>query len=227
MCGFLVEQICLSTISVNGLTVDGVMYKPLETIVFQDDLPSVLPIQGKQKGCRFYIPIAFNFKAIDGLILSWDRNKMEAILIPIQITIAKTHSDSVTKFFSDWSRHWSKQLPIFTVKVIFVWIGVSESWMMQHTACHQELRNRTLIMRPNFTEVAIHLKNVNDTLDNTLSEAKIEGENWEKIEEEEMAETSTRVSEVAVAGRGGAATRGRGAGRGTVLTRSADKKKNK
>ncbi|RUP43044.1 hypothetical protein BC936DRAFT_137715, partial [Jimgerdemannia flammicorona] len=74
--------------------------------------------------CTLYIPKAFNFKAIDGVLLSLEVKDglTKAIVISIQITIADSHSDSVSKFFDDWN-HWNRQLKEYTeVSIYFVWI---------------------------------------------------------------------------------------------------------
>ena len=47
--------------------------------------------------------------------------KGKAHLIPIQITLSKHHSDSVTAFFSNW-KSWIEGLSGYDVDITFLWI---------------------------------------------------------------------------------------------------------
>jgi len=114
--GFLVEQACLSSISMHGLHVRGLDVKNMTTIVFQG-----YPMYDLSHDLALYIPLTFNFKAIDGLILSLDKVNMVAHLIPIQVTISQRHSDSESKFFENWS-NWISGLGSYSANATFLWI---------------------------------------------------------------------------------------------------------
>lgn len=49
-------------------------------------------------GTTFYIPRDFNYKAIDAILVHINKSKKEAVVVGIQITIAKDHSDSEVLF---------------------------------------------------------------------------------------------------------------------------------
>jgi hypothetical protein len=75
--------------------------------------------------CTFYIPIAFNNKAIDAFIMSLDHKQKQAHLIPIQITIGQKHSDSVSKFAAGLEK-WKTALEGWRLKITFAWISEKE-----------------------------------------------------------------------------------------------------
>jgi hypothetical protein len=71
----------------------------------------VMDIKGKPV---LYRPTIFNYKAIDGLVvlikLEKRGKKPKMCLFPPQITVAKKHSDSRTKFFeayNEWKKYFS------------------------------------------------------------------------------------------------------------------------
>ena len=121
MLGFLVEQSCLSFISTNGLLgfVPGA-----ENVKYFN---SEYPVFDTTKKCAIYIPDKFNFKAIDGLILSLETSKKSgknAYVIPFQITIARKHNnkDSATAFRNEWTKWGPSQLKGFNIHILFTWI---------------------------------------------------------------------------------------------------------
>lgn len=95
------------------------------------------------------VPGRFNYEAIDAILVKrTDSNdgtanrkkkekdklagkrkkaKTDAIhLFPIQVTIAREHSDSVSNFFDAWGQQYSKALlktfPFHSIKITFIWI---------------------------------------------------------------------------------------------------------
>ena len=70
--GFLVEQSCLAEISRSGLRVGDVELKPEFTYTFDE-----LPTYDLKHKVTLYIPSTFNFKAIDGMLLSTFTEKEE------------------------------------------------------------------------------------------------------------------------------------------------------
>src|SRR5947207_9950492 len=96
MQGFIVEQLILSTISLNGFN----RYKPSKTISYSD-FPQI------EWECQeaLYLSLSFNFRAIDAVFIKLENGsgKKVAIVAPIQVTIAKNHPDSEGKFFREWS----------------------------------------------------------------------------------------------------------------------------
>jgi len=68
-----------------------------------------------------YIPVSFNYRAVDTILMVVDKQKYEAIITGVQITISKTHSDSEAKFFADWE-WWCGIAGCATVSFRFLWI---------------------------------------------------------------------------------------------------------
>jgi hypothetical protein len=116
MIGFLVEQLCLSTISNRGLSVDKKHYKPGQTLVFKDSIPS---FEISKNGTTFYVPFAFNFPALDGLIL--EVNGGDVDMLPIQITVSKHHKNSTIRFLANW-RNRKRHFEGTNLCLKFVWI---------------------------------------------------------------------------------------------------------
>jgi hypothetical protein len=97
--GFFTEQMILSWISVNGCPLGGKEFAvPLKTITFPGKKPALDP----DVGFSLYVPTSFNFRAVDAVMVFQNKARTEAVVVGVQITISKTHSDSETKFFADW-----------------------------------------------------------------------------------------------------------------------------
>ena len=107
-----------------------------------------------------YVPFVYNFKAIDGLILSSDTKNKEVHLVPIQITISKSHSKSEAKFFSDWS-NWIVDLMGYKIKTTFLWITESQRSVEELEKKLLEMRNQSHIVNPAYTSLVITLEDVN------------------------------------------------------------------
>jgi hypothetical protein len=172
--GFLVEEACLDMIYVSGLRVGHKTYMP-KNIHFFDDIPDLT--KDLKPRCELYIPKAWNYKAIDGLIFSVheDDKKQSAIhLIPIQITISskEKHTDSVQGFLSRWCEYESKlaQPPSCT----FVWIlrdcDVTKK-VQQYQPAERELRNSKHTTTYEHTEEQIALSSVSSHISQALEAA--------------------------------------------------------
>ena len=116
MQGFIVEQLILSTISLNGF--NG--YKPSKTISYPGKCPTI------EWECQeaLYLPRSFNFRAIDAVFIKLEnsKDKKVAIVAPIQVTIAKNHPDSEEKFFRELWSEWVRILSDYETEFEFVWI---------------------------------------------------------------------------------------------------------
>jgi hypothetical protein len=73
------------------------------------------------------VPETFNYPAIDTLILHIDNTKVKAHLLPMQVTIAKTHSNSEDHFFRHWS-DWIRMLQNYEVSCTFLWVAAKEAY---------------------------------------------------------------------------------------------------
>jgi hypothetical protein len=123
--GYIVEQICLSTISSKGLIVAEKHYMPQTTEIFQgSSLSFGNTLNTSEPTCALFIPLLYNFPSIDALILdvTMNREGKAAHLIPIQVTIAKKHKDSLWDFRKSFG-DLKKQLSGYAeIKATFVWI---------------------------------------------------------------------------------------------------------
>jgi hypothetical protein len=113
---FLVKQRLISTIASDGLELmDEVTIPSTPISSFLDD---TVPLT---KTC-FLVPTKPNCLAVDCVYVNLDIEKCIATIIPVQITIAKNHSDSEAKFFQTWDK-WTLGLEsAFTIRVVFLWI---------------------------------------------------------------------------------------------------------
>ncbi|KAJ6581529.1 hypothetical protein B0H19DRAFT_1115671 [Mycena capillaripes] len=84
------------------------------------NLPFALKSEG-QKRSLFVIPEAFNFEAIDGVYVEVDNINKHARVVPVQITLAKSHIDSAAKFYANWHK-WVAYFSGYTLETAFLWI---------------------------------------------------------------------------------------------------------
>lgn len=182
--GFLVEQACLSYIGSTGLTVGEQKFLVTNIRHYEDNaLPSLDMTRGTT---TLYIPIRFNNKAIDGFILHLPKLKAgnTAKLLPIQITIAKKHSDSVGAFLTDWAK-WKNELQSYKVDLTFVWIvekgrnigQLAEKERMTRTSTvevrpERTMRTSTVEDRPEMIEVRIPVIEVSAAIGSSLQIAR-------------------------------------------------------
>ena len=122
--GFFVEQVILSGIEKEGMIMDGMKIPGMKSVGFRS-LPK-LP-ENQSESPVLYIPDAYNYKAIDGMIVSvgtFDKQKVLEIM-PIQITINQHHEDSERSFFRGWEDFFVKTLggsDYDILKIVFLWI---------------------------------------------------------------------------------------------------------
>ena len=157
MLGFVVEQACLSSIAQNGIRVAGLGLDHMKTTTFNQ-----FPSYDNTVDHSLYIPSAFNFRAIDGLILQLDKTNRDACLIPIQITIAKNHSKSDTAFFDNWDK-WKRGLEEYNVSVKFLWITEEKRATKEEEKDEKKLRGRTII-RPAHTIEHVTIADLNQDI---------------------------------------------------------------
>ena len=116
--GFIVKQMCLTSIAQSGLPIGRKNFYPVRTIVFGGRDP---PAIDKQGGVSLYVPLRFNFPAIDAILIEVEEEKKTVLLIPLQITIAERHSASEDKFFETWAK-WERKFYGYKVSLWFVWV---------------------------------------------------------------------------------------------------------
>jgi hypothetical protein len=110
--GFMMELAVLSSIASTGLKlvesndlkIPAEINSPMEVNLFRGRIPNLDP---NTEGPVLHVPQAFNFRAIDGVIVlkeSRGRTKRRLFVVFLQITLAETHSDSHEQLFSEWKR---------------------------------------------------------------------------------------------------------------------------
>jgi len=128
--GFFTEQVLLGEIARSGLSALGRGWE--EKMSFQSfgGFIPTLPREARE-GAIMYVPIKSNFKGIDTLFVKLvrerrgERGKFKAIVVPTQITIAESHSDSEAAFFRTWPQYELELGSlgfISSVEIIFLWI---------------------------------------------------------------------------------------------------------
>jgi len=119
-------MLCLSDIEQEGLQLDAYHQCLKPTVFFFDPKDEIEnETHFKSVGCRLFIPLIFNYKGIDALMINKEGDKSVTI-IPIQITIAKNHSDSVQAF----KDHWESLQNVFekcdSIAIEFLWLGLKK-----------------------------------------------------------------------------------------------------
>jgi hypothetical protein len=115
--GYFLKKAILQTIMDQGipcLELVGSMHG----IIFEGHQPKFVLARSK----ALYVPKQFNHPVIDALILRLDKSKMTAELTPLQITTAKSHSDSEQLFLKDWSE-WIRALRDYEITLTFLRIA--------------------------------------------------------------------------------------------------------
>ena len=136
--GFMIEQAVLSSIALNGLDITSETNRPMEVNLFSDRFPDLRP--GTENPV-LHLPKISNFEAIDGVIVRKESGskgqgrgrggKVRLLIFPLQITVAKKHSDSHGKFFKNW-KDWITGLDKFDVVPEFVWISENGGEAKKH-----------------------------------------------------------------------------------------------
>jgi hypothetical protein len=93
--GFLVEQACLSAISRTSFHHGGIDWESFPAIIFKGNLIQAIP----PGNCEiFFIPENLFFKDINTLYFRVDVEKKTALVVPVEITVTKTHKDLEAAF---------------------------------------------------------------------------------------------------------------------------------
>ena len=174
MLGFLIEESCLSSISLRGLRI-GMGLSPGMGIAAKWFSQKV-PVYSLEQGVTIYIPVKYNFRAIDALILNLDtvEKRKKATIFAVQITIAKSHSDSESKFFENWPQ-WCSGLDDYEVEFHFLLITDdmyhSSKWWKEKTRPSRGAEAETIVS-PGYTSHRIPLSHVNKDVADRLRSAR-------------------------------------------------------
>jgi hypothetical protein len=162
--GFLVKQACLSTISTTGFHHGGIEWQSFTATIFKGNLlEAIPPLQNYE---RFFIPKDPFFKDIDALYLKVDVEKKIALVVPVQVTVAKMYKDSEAAFYSRWS-DWQAFFGGYELKTTFVWgVENQQSWAMKE---EEISRNSSKVISPEHEQIVVTVGDINVILGSQLA----------------------------------------------------------
>ncbi|KIX08921.1 uncharacterized protein Z518_03578 [Rhinocladiella mackenziei CBS 650.93] len=134
--GYMMEYAILASIRSQGLRVGEWGSKGMELSFFQAQPDIQFDIRDRP---ILFRPRQTNYKTIDGIIVfimdpkrTGKKEKPTLLLFPLQITVAKNHSNSYLGFLHEY-RQWAKrQLSKFDIELEFLWITPNKSDFIQH-----------------------------------------------------------------------------------------------
>lgn len=113
--GYFLENAILRSIVTTGIPCLGI-FGPMPQFVFEGFLSYDLTHER-----ALYSPKSFNFPSIDAILLRLSPADKKAELMPMQITIQKSHRNSEGQFFKNWD-FWIRYLHGYELSVTFLWI---------------------------------------------------------------------------------------------------------
>jgi hypothetical protein len=167
--GFLAEHICLSYIAANGLMAVHPELGRMSTASFETQ-PAFTQLLSTDHTIRLYVPTAYNFMAVDGVILLLDRASKKATMFSIQFTLSQNHKQSDKEFHM---RLWSTWIePIvsagFSVHSTFVWIDKKQPSEHVEPKLVKVLRSGDKVVHPDYSVVHVGVEMVDSRLASAL-----------------------------------------------------------
>lgn len=163
--GFIVEQIVISTLASKGLELGDFNISAAKVTTFE-----CTPQPSAETEHTLYVPLDFNFKAIDCLYVRLNYNEKVAFVTGIQITIAKDHKDNETQFFETLMMTTERlRNAHFEVVPSFMWIHDGERARTEVEAAGRKLRSRTVPTTHKHTTYWVSIDQVDVVLARTLS----------------------------------------------------------
>jgi len=171
--GFTVEQMVISKLATSGLCWADTSIPAASITSFTGTVTSL----SIEKESTYYVPLMFNFKAIDALYVEVNQPQKTARLVAIQITVAKRHTDSAYKFFADWEA-WTDSLTRsgFTITPLFLWIVENTRGKAEVEARLTELRQRRITVNPSYVAHWVMIDQVDKVLADILAIIRPEGD---------------------------------------------------
>ena len=158
--GFFIEQAVLSSIASRGLNVSKEISGPMTIVMFAEKYP----IFDKDiSEAVLYCPLKFNYGGIDGIIVRFDHSEGKCFMFPLQVTVAKSHSDSEEVFFSEWSG-WTKYLDGFEIVPEFLWITPEGPSTKNVDENSRSTRSGNRSIWPSYTSQNVPLSKVNQDI---------------------------------------------------------------
>lgn len=131
------------------------------------------PLIERGPGFFLYIPTAFNFRAVDAIMVSVNGEMTAAIVVCVQITIAKSHSGSGAKFFSDW-QWWKRYIgcPERTFRFLRILENVGSHDPEDVSANHRITRSRAEVTHPAFRRSRVTVRDISRDIGAKLTAAR-------------------------------------------------------
>ncbi|KAJ7451059.1 hypothetical protein FB451DRAFT_1186390 [Mycena latifolia] len=192
--GFMIEKSVLATFLIQGAHGPGLVnWPPVDryTLLRGQSLPFDLPQELKKtNGTRsmLVIPQASNFEDIDALFIKVDNVKKIVIVIAIQVTLAATHKDSATGFYSRWTA-WTAFFPGYTIETEFLWVVEKSEPSLTIEKGSRTTRKRSHIHKPKHIQHFVTLAAIAPHVAESLSRAR------EKYEAKRAMENQLREEE--------------------------------
>ena len=119
--GYQVESMVLSHIAQCGLGEAGDKFDKIDQVYFFGGKDPDIPLKTET---ALYIPTAFNYKAVDGILVHCgptETGRTKATIVGLQITISDQHKNTAPSWLSS-VRNWAISHSVDEVKFIFCWI---------------------------------------------------------------------------------------------------------
>lgn len=165
--GFTVEQIIISQIASAGVESGRLSIRPAKIVAFEGDSTTI----SQEEEYAYYVPLKFNFKAIDALYVHLDRKKKAVRLVAIQITVAKWHTDSEAAFYAGLAM-WLHGLTDFEITTDFLWIHEGQRDRVEVEEKITELRTKTHVNWPKHEVHWVSIEQVHRDLAATLTKIR-------------------------------------------------------
>lgn len=105
----------------------------------------------------------FPFPAIDGVILSLEKEEQVAKTFSIQITLLDNHDDSEAEFFTRWT-DWCSDLlkQDHKIEVTFMWVIIAtDAVNMVEEKCVRESRSGEKLIHPEYRRLKVPIQLAN------------------------------------------------------------------
>ncbi|KAF8221565.1 hypothetical protein L208DRAFT_1462363 [Tricholoma matsutake] len=167
--GFLAEQIFLSYIGAHGLRAVHPKLGLMSTVNFSAK-PAFDQLLSDGHTTRLYVPIAYNFMAVDGVILLLERASKKATMFSIQFMLSQKHKQFDVEFHMRLWSSWTESITSagFEVESTFVWIDTTQSWERVKPRLVKALRSRDKVIYPNYTVLHMGVEMVDKKLTSAL-----------------------------------------------------------
>jgi hypothetical protein len=174
--GFAVEQMTISWISMYGFSkLKAFRTKPQHIYAFLGDRPEV----SEHTGFSFYIPLKYNYPAVDCIMVKVDSRKSRAVVAGIQITISDYHTDTEEVFLKPW-KWWGEELHCQDVEFIFIWALEDVGTKPDCVVVKERLtgpRGARTIERPKYERRHVSIADISPRIGEKLNAARLSQRN--------------------------------------------------